>query len=266
MATWPATTEPARGVSDMVRVWSAGALLAVMVLLGPAGCTGSSPPARGGAASASQSSAGVAVSPPATEPSPGPTTQEPSAPGPAGPPPAPVTPNSVVLAYFQAINDHDYGRAWEFGGKNLGRPYGTFVQGFADTGYDAVTITRVAGTTVSVQLVAYHTDGSSHYYAGTYTVAGGVITGAHVVAVGGPSGTGTCGAPANPYGYGFCGRGGLIYSPPPDFCSYFACVGAFADGRGYVVQCVDGQFSRSGGRPGACSSHGGVRRPLYRGG
>src|SRR5260370_2026009 len=40
-----------------------------------------------------------------------------------------------------------------------------------------------------------------------------------------PPAADTCGAPANPWGYNFCGRGALIYSPPADFCSYFSpCV------------------------------------------
>jgi hypothetical protein len=32
----------------------------------------------------------------------------------------------------------------------------------------------------------------------------------------------------------------------------------YENGTGYRVQCADGMFSRSGGRPGACSGHGGV--------
>lgn len=33
----------------------------------------------------------------------------------------------------------------------------------------------------------------------------------------------------------------------------------YEDGIGYRVQCADGMYSHSGGRPGACSWHGGVR-------
>ena len=72
-----------------------------------------------------------------------------------------------------------------------------------------------------------------------------------------------CGAPSNPWGYNFCG-GSLIKSPKSTFCSYFPCVTSFWQSTsGYVVQCVDGKFSHSGGVSGACSHHGGVRRPLY---
>ena len=72
----------------------------------------------------------------------------------------------------------------------------------------------------------------------------------------------TCGAAANPWGYTFCG-GSTISSPPWNFCSYFNCIASFWNGVGYVEQCVDTTFSKSGGRSGSCSSHGGNSRPLY---
>ncbi len=69
-------------------------------------------------------------------------------------------------------------------------------------------------------------------------------------------------APPNPYGYDFC-FGDLIYSPPGDICSYIACIGNFWNGRGHVIQCRDGTFSKSGGIQGSCSHHGGNAGPLY---
>jgi hypothetical protein len=73
----------------------------------------------------------------------------------------------------------------------------------------------------------------------------------------------TCGAPANPWGYNFCG-GNLIYSPPATICSYFNCIPSFWKSTlGYVDECKDGTYSHSGGRQGACSYHGGEMRPLY---
>jgi hypothetical protein len=72
----------------------------------------------------------------------------------------------------------------------------------------------------------------------------------------------TCGAPSNPFGYNFCG-GSLIDSPPSSFCDYFNCIPSFWEStKGYVDQCNDGTYSHSGGRSGACSDHGGERRPL----
>lgn len=66
-----------------------------------------------------------------------------------------------------------------------------------------------------------------------------------------------CGAPANPYGYNYCGSGALIYSPAPDVCRYFSCIANFTNGTGYMEQCADTTVSMSGGRRGACSRHGG---------
>ena len=69
----------------------------------------------------------------------------------------------------------------------------------------------------------------------------------------------------NPWGYTTSRPGKRINDPPGEFCSYFDCIPSFWDStNGYVVQCRDGTFSHSGGRQGACSSHGGVRRALYR--
>lgn len=66
----------------------------------------------------------------------------------------------------------------------------------------------------------------------------------------------------NPWCFNFS-PGNLIYNPPADFCSYFACIGNFWNGRGYVNECQDGEYSKSGGIRGDCSYHGGELRPLY---
>lgn len=71
-----------------------------------------------------------------------------------------------------------------------------------------------------------------------------------------------CGAPNNPYGYNYCGRGVNVYSPPADVCNYFSCIGNFFNGKGYMVECNDTMVSMSGGRRGACSYHGGELRPV----
>jgi hypothetical protein len=74
-----------------------------------------------------------------------------------------------------------------------------------------------------------------------------------------------CGAPANPYGFNFCGRGGLVYNPPGAVCSYFDCVSGFWDGTGYLEECRDRSYSLTGGQPGSCAKSGGSRRTVYRG-
>ncbi|MGH3663796.1 MAG: hypothetical protein ACRDTQ_18315 [Micromonosporaceae bacterium] len=71
-----------------------------------------------------------------------------------------------------------------------------------------------------------------------------------------------CGAPKNPHGYNYC-SGSFIEDPEPDTCDYFDCLDSFDDGQGYMVQCKDGMVSMSGGRPGACRTHGGAWRPVY---
>ncbi|GGL89670.1 MULTISPECIES: hypothetical protein [Micromonospora] len=71
-----------------------------------------------------------------------------------------------------------------------------------------------------------------------------------------------CGAPRNPFGYDFC-DGQQIWTPATEFCDWFSCGQDFQDGRGYLVQCRDGSFSRSGGQPDACDLHRGVRRTLH---
>lgn len=81
-----------------------------------------------------------------------------------------------------------------------------------------------------------------------------------------PTPTPCPGINCNPWGYTFS-PGNLIYYPPSGFCNYFICIASFYSsddpGDGYIVQCSDGTFSQSGGERGACSSHGGVSRPLY---
>jgi hypothetical protein len=41
------------------------------------------------------------------------------------------------------------------------------------------------------------------------------------------------------------------------FCDKHSCISNFDNGQGSIVQCADGMWSHSGGRPGACSGHGG---------
>ena len=67
----------------------------------------------------------------------------------------------------------------------------------------------------------------------------------------------------NTWGYDF-NLGAKIYIPPAEFCDrYFDCIQSFWNGKGYVVQCHDGQFSKSGGIRGVCSGHDGYWRTLY---
>jgi hypothetical protein len=58
---------------------------------------------------------------------------------------------------------------------------------------------------------------------------------------------------------------GAATSSGTDFCSTYACIDNFDSGIGYIVQCADGMWSHSGGRPGACSYHGGETNNTYSG-
>src|SRR5215475_5263555 len=91
-------------------------------------------------------------------------------------PPPPGVLAATVRAYYAAINDHRYARAWRLGGRNTGQTYHAFVSGFAGTAHDTVTIQSVSGDVVTAQLAAQQTDGTVKTYRGTYTVEGGVIT------------------------------------------------------------------------------------------
>ena len=81
-----------------------------------------------------------------------------------------------------------------------------------------------------------------------------------------PTATHCVGVNNNPWCYDF-NYGKTITYPPSTFCNYFNCIATFYapddPGDGYIVQCVDGTYSQSGGESGACSSHGGVGRTLY---
>ncbi|NYF57160.1 hypothetical protein [Micromonospora purpureochromogenes] len=77
-----------------------------------------------------------------------------------------------------------------------------------------------------------------------------------------PTSVDRCGAPANPYGYNYCG-GSYIDDPAADVCDWFDCVDTFWNGKGYLVQCEDGLVSMTGVPGGPCADHGGTRRPGY---
>ena len=89
---------------------------------------------------------------------------------------APLGPAATVQAYIAAINQHNYPRAWDLGGKNTGKSYNAFASGFNGTASDQLTIVSVSGDIVTVQLAATQTNGSVDDYQGTYTVVDGVIT------------------------------------------------------------------------------------------
>jgi hypothetical protein len=73
-----------------------------------------------------------------------------------------------------------------------------------------------------------------------------------------------CGAPPNPWGYNLCGHGSRIHTPAATVCSYFACAHGFQHGKGYMVECADGEYAMTGGGA-KCAAHGGVAAVVYGG-
>jgi serine/threonine protein kinase len=108
-----------------------------------------------------------------------PTTQS------TGIPVLPTEPAAVVRAYFAAINQHRYMRAWQLvGGGKAGSSAGTafpqFRNGYLGTLRDTVRILSINGDVVTARLRALQDNGVLKIYQGTYTVTDGIITASDV--------------------------------------------------------------------------------------
>ena len=99
------------------------------------------------------------------------TTDEPTTTQPPADDPA-----TVVRNFYTAVNNRDFQTAWQLGGQNLGKPYQTFVDGYATTVSDNLTVLDTNGDTVDVDLTAQWSDGTNHEYRGSYAVSNGQIT------------------------------------------------------------------------------------------
>jgi len=85
-------------------------------------------------------------------------------------------PGAVVRAFFRAVNNHNYARAWQLNSAAHSlSSYAAFKRGFAQTAQDTVTITGVSGDVVSVQIASAQTNGTTKYFQGSYTVQNGMI-------------------------------------------------------------------------------------------
>jgi putative cell wall-binding protein len=150
-----------------------------------------------------------------------------------------------------------------------------------------LTDPKMLGDSPRLWLVAAHQAGvtSTVVFGGPGAVGDGVFAQLQDIANGGeglpilpppppppPPVTGLCGAPSNPYGFNYCAAGAEVTAAqvPLDICSYFTCIGtppsndSFWRGLGYLETCNDGDISLSGGRSGACSSHGGEDHPVWK--
>lgn len=170
------------------------------------------------------------------------------------------------------------------GGTSVGVATGT---GFADalTGGAAMaalgrplvlTDSAVLGDNPRRWLVGAHQGGvtATAVFGGPSAVGNGVFAQLQDIANGGQGlpVNGLCGAPANPYGFNYCGAGAEVTKAqvPSNICDYFSCIGSapshtsFWAGIGYLEVCNDGDISLSGGRSEACSSHGGENHPVWK--
>jgi eukaryotic-like serine/threonine-protein kinase len=172
----PAARDPGR----RPRVWILGAV-ALGAVLAVAGFVAASRLSANTPAPSASTAPPVAASPTVSHPAPS-ATPSPSGTGSARP--AGSRPAAVVQAYYAAINNHDCGTAWSLGGDKIsaahGQTYQQFCQGFSTTSRDVLTVDSVAGNTVTVTILAKHTDGSSQTFQGSYVVRNGVIDSASI--------------------------------------------------------------------------------------
>ncbi|HUD36869.1 MAG TPA: serine/threonine-protein kinase [Streptosporangiaceae bacterium] len=95
--------------------------------------------------------------------------------------PTVLGPAATIKAYYAAVNNQQYARAWALNtSAHALSSYSTYKAGFAGTQDVALTVTGVSGDVVSVSFIAYQTDGSQKDYSGDYTVQNGKITGSSI--------------------------------------------------------------------------------------
>lgn len=98
--------------------------------------------------------------------------------------PVRANPAAAVRNYVAAINTQDYAEAWAIGGVSTGESYSTFVNDFATTAYDHLTIYSASSTTVTAQLIAYQVTGAAETYRESYRVSGSHIVSARLLSEG----------------------------------------------------------------------------------
>ena len=99
--------------------------------------------------------------------------------------PVPSPPNRSLASAQERLPTLGEGPSKSLSIPALSSPsYAAFVQGFASTASDTLTILSVNGHTVTVRLAARQTDGAVITYQGTYTVDDGVIVASDVKQIG----------------------------------------------------------------------------------
>jgi hypothetical protein len=90
--------------------------------------------------------------------------------------PAGKDPAAVVRAYYKALNNGNFAKAWALGGKNLGQSFQAFIAEFAQDANIGIMSVTSAGNTVTAKTQAIELDGETQVINLTYTVVNGVIT------------------------------------------------------------------------------------------
>jgi hypothetical protein len=98
--------------------------------------------------------------------------------------PAVLGPRAAVEAFYAAINDHNWPRVWQLGGKNLGTSYQSMIAGYRTTARDVITSLTANGAAVSGSILAYQTTGAVKTYQVHFVVQHGVITAGHQTLLG----------------------------------------------------------------------------------
>jgi hypothetical protein len=105
-------------------------------------------------------------------------------------------------------------------------------------------------------------DRSSDAAEGCRDQSGSACSGYGASSAGGYTGGSGLNYRSGPEGTSSQKSGGPSLSSPQNsalFCTAHQCISSFERGTGTIVQCADGEWSHSGGRPGVCSRHGGVK-------
>lgn len=192
--------------------------------------------------------------------------------------PGPLT---ALNEYWQSINAHKFEAAYAKlvpGSVTQSEPQ--FVSEEQQAGIQTATfrgrVTSVAGSTATVDVTSLVTDDAQfgcHSWMGSYQLSnessrwliarasitpGPCASGQSAPTPSQPSNQpGTAPTASTPSSPGVETPGSLSHATDDQFCSTHQCIQNFPNGNGYIVQCVDGEWSHSGGLSGACSDHGG---------
>lgn len=232
-----------------------------MLLCSLAGCSSSTSSTTAGASvSSTQPATATSAAPSATSASPA-AVQQPRFPGPL----------ATIERYWRDIGAHSYGAAYGYlASGSVPQTKAQFVSEEQQAQIHSVSfrgsLTSASSTAATVSVQSLTTTDSKfgcRTWSGTYQLtrrtSGWVITQASLTptpcsSAQSPASTGTATTTAPSQ---VEGPGSTSHATDVQFCTTHTCIPNFANGNGYIVQCVDGEWSHSGGLSGACSYHGG---------